>query len=273
MSGLTTTIRPIVLACAASSLALTACQPREQQAPPPKPVAQAPAPVAPAPPQPTLSRSDVIAALDAAASDYSAGGAAASASLAGRRFVIRESFGCLGPTTGKETPDGLANWAWAADGKSITISLKPGDWATSPLLGDQAQKLEAAEGIWLARPWLRTEGCPATSGAAADTSTSLSPQTAAVVALFDEGGSRMGRRGGKAYEHRVRGEGDRPATLPVAGYRLVLEGRLGAFSDGGAIRCHADGPDARPVCIAAVQLDRVAFETSDGALLTEWRAG
>ena len=54
----------------------------------------------------------------------------------------------------------------------------------------------------------------------------------------------------------------------------MLEGRLGAFPDGRTIRCHAEGPDQRPVCVAAVQLDRVAFEDgASGATLSEWRKG
>ena len=58
------------------------------------------------------------------------------------------------------------------------------------------------------------------------------------------------------------------------GYRVVLEGRFASFPDGRAIRCRAASIDQRPVCIAAVQLDRVAFEDgSSGTVLSEWRPG
>jgi hypothetical protein len=71
----------------------------------------------------------------------------------------------------------------------------------------------------------------------------------------------------------VRGEGDQPPAAPVQGYRLVLEGRMAAFADGRAIRCRSDMRDQRPVCIGAFQLDRVAFEDTDGKMLSEWRGG
>ena len=56
------------------------------------------------------------------------------------------------------------------------------------------------------------------------------------------------------------------------GYRLVLEGRFAAFPDGRSIHCRAETPDQRPLCIAAAQLDRVAFEDADtGSVISEWR--
>ena len=48
---------------------------------------------------------------------------------------------------------------------------------------------------------------------------------------------------------------------------------MAAFADGRAVRCRAAGPDQRPICIGAVQLDRVAFEDAQGAVLSEWRGG
>jgi hypothetical protein len=93
-----------------------------------------------------------------------------------------------------------------------------------------------------------------------------------LAAVFEADGSRLGRRNGRAYSFGVRGENDQPAAVPPGGYRLVLEGRMAAFSDGRAIRCRAASPDQRPVCIGAVRLDRVAFEDAQGAVLSEWRA-
>jgi hypothetical protein len=37
------------------------------------------------------------------------------------------------------------------------------------------------------------------------------------------------------------------------------------------VRCTSEGPNSRPVCIAAIVLDRVAFEMPDGQQLSEWR--
>ncbi|HEX8445019.1 MAG TPA: hypothetical protein VF649_00270 [Sphingomonas sp.] len=52
---------------------------------------------------------------------------------------------------------------------------------------------------------------------------------------------------------------------------MLLEGRIAAFSSRQAIACHAGGPDQRPVCIIAMQRDRVAFEDTNDTLLSEWR--
>jgi hypothetical protein len=46
-----------------------------------------------------------------------------------------------------------------------------------------------------------------------------------------------------------------------------------SFPNGRAFRCRAPGPDARPTCVAAVSVDRVAFETVEGAVLSQWRPG
>ena len=122
------------------------------------------------------------------------------------------------------------------------------------------------------RPWLRADGCPSAQNPP-PVGSPVSPQTVGLVAVFTEDDSRMGRRNGRAYEFTVRGEGERPPVAPPGGYRMVLEGRMAAFADGLAIRCRADGPDQRPVCIGAVRLDRVAFEDAQGAVLSEWRGG
>jgi hypothetical protein len=62
-------------------------------------------------------------------------------------------------------------------------------------------------------------------------------------------------------------------VAPARGFRLVIEGRLTDFPTGHAIRCRAPSAEARPICVAAAQVDRVAFEDADGRLLREWRLG
>lgn len=254
--------------------ALSACQ-REPATPPPEPQAAA-TPPAPAAPPPALGRADLLAAIDAAAAAYAVGVDPAGPSLAGRRFAVRQAFGCAGPVAAPagETPgDGLARWSWGRDQKTIELRLSPGDWKdTAPVAGG-APAWEAAEGFWLTRPWLRTDGCPTVKPDPTEMAGPASAQSAGLAAVFEEGGSRLGRRNGRAYAFTVRGEGGQPPGLPLGGYRVVLEGRLVAFADGAAIRCRADGPDQRPVCVAAAQLDRVAFEDPSGAVLSEWRAG
>lgn len=267
MIASSTPIRPLAIAFAAAGLMVAGCQRDEPAAPPPAAPAPAPVlkPVAPLPP-PVLNRVELVAAIEQAASDYVAGQTAGQG-LVGRRFSIRQAFGCLEPVSA-QAADGLAGWSWGKRKATIELTLLPADWmALAP--GDW----EAVEGFWLARPWQRGEGCPAGrwTEPAPDEPPAPSAQTVGLAAVFEPGGSRMGRRSGRAYAFTVRGEAGQPPVAPVAGYRLMLEGRLGAFDDGQAIHCAAEGPERRPVCIAAVRLDRVAFEDANGVVLSEWR--
>ncbi|MBA4013152.1 MAG: hypothetical protein C0481_14900 [Phenylobacterium sp.] len=225
-------------------------------------------------PPPTLGRADLLAAAAAAASSYAAGIAPEGADpLAGRSFTIRTPFGCL--ASAGETKPGLASAALRAKTKTVELSLTPADWAASPLAAAavEAKVWDAVEGYWIDRPWLQTEACPQGSAAVEDAPASTpSPQTVGLAAVFEPQGSRFGRRNGRAYSFTARGERETPPVAPANGYRLVLEGRFAAFPDGRAIRCRADSADQRPVCIAAVQLDRVAFEDGDtGGQISEWR--
>lgn len=265
-----------VVALAASGLILTACQGESEKTPPPPPATEPDAAPAP-PPPPVLSRADLIQAAEAAASAYAAGGGPDRDSLSGRRFSVRQVFGCQGPApvAAEDAPgDGLGRWSWGAERKTLRLSLTPGDWTQSALIAGGSADWEAVEGFWLNRPWLRVEGCPAGQGdPLASGPVAPSPQTVGLAAVHEQDSSRLGRRNGRAYSFVVRGEGDQPAVAPAGGYRLVLEGRLTAFADGRAFRCRASSPDQRPVCIAAAQIDRVAFEDAAGAVLSEWRPG
>jgi hypothetical protein len=273
----TVSLHPSVVALAASALLLTACQREKAAEPaPPAPAATETPVVSIAPPQ-TLDRAGLLQAMDIAASAYAAGKDPGGDTLVGRRFVVRQAFGCTGPTppaVEESAGTGLAGWSWGDQRRTLQLSLTPGDWSDSPLIAGGADSWEAAEGFWLPRPWLRAEGCPGALGdPLASGPAAPSPQTAGLAAVFEEGGSRLGRRKGRAYSFTVRGEGDQPPPAPTGGYRLILEGRMSAFADGRAIRCRASSPDQRPVCIGAVQLDRVAFEDAGGAVLSEWRPG
>ena len=275
--------RPAVRALAVGAVAimLTQCE-REAAAPPAAPAAApAPPPSVPADaPVPALSRAELLRAVTDAASAYAAGQPAARGdSLVGRTFAIRTAFACSGPAPAAAVEtgaDGLPSAAWGPDGDTIRLGLTPGDWTRSSLIADAGATTpwEAVEGFWLARPWLAAETCPKVtrdplqSGVLAP-----SPQTVGLAAVFDADGSRIARRNGRAYAFTQRAEGDALLTAPAGGYRLLLEGRVASFPDGRAIRCQAAGPDQRPVCVAAVQLDRVAFEDAAGAMLSEWRGG
>ena len=282
------------VALLATAQVLAACQ-RPPPAPPAEPPPAAAPAVAPAPLVPAvMDRAELLRALDRAASAYAAGRPDGAADLSDRRFVVRQVFGCGGPAAAA-TP-GLARWTWTRDRKAIEISLAPADWAAHDGFTGKSEGCEAVEGFWIARPWLREEGCPPTTVTDAPAVAAAAPnagdakapahappadppaptadrQVAGLAAVFAQGGSRLGRRDGKPFAFTRRAEGDTPLKPPTGGYRLVIEGRLSAFSDGGAIRCHAPSPDVRPVCIAAAEVDRVAFEEADGKLLREWRPG
>lgn len=276
--------RLAVVAVATVGLLLVSCQ-REAEPVAPPPEATPPAASSPETPplnpavNPALDRRELLTAVAAAASNYAAGASPAAADpLVGRQFDVRLAFGCEGP----EAPpahgaagDGLARWSWGPERQTIRLSLTPGDWTRSALIAGAGQdRWEAVEGFWVSRAWLNADGCPSVradplaSGPAAP-----SPQTVGLAAVFEAGGSRLGRRNGRAYAHTIRAAGDAAPEAPAGGYRVRLEGRIAAFPDGRAIRCRAANPDQRPVCVAAVQLDRVAFETAGSETLSEWRPG
>lgn len=274
--------RLAVLSTALAALMLAQCERERPEPIDAEPVAAEPGPAA----SPevvvstTLTRAALLAATSRAASAYAAGERAEGAdALVGRQFSIRIPFGCNGPqpTPAEAVADGLARWSWGPGNETIQLSLTPGDWLNTALIAGAGGESdwEAVEGFWVPRPWLTTESCSTVradplQGAAG----APSPQTVGLAAVSGPDDSRVGRRNGRAYTFTIRPTGDTPLTAPVGGYRVVLEGRLAAFPDGRAIRCRASNPDQRPVCIAAIRLDRVAFTDADASvLLSEWRPG
>ncbi|MET3526038.1 hypothetical protein [Phenylobacterium koreense] len=270
------TLRSPARAGAVIALALLgACSRGEQAAPPPKiapPPAEKPAVLAP---PPNLDRAGLLAAMADAASAYAAGAAVQSADpLVGRTFVARMPFGCLGPHAAKDAQPGLARWSSGANGRTIELGLAPADWTKTPLMaaavGDKVW--ERVEGYWIDRPWLKGEACPSTPQAGASLVALPSPQTMGIAAVFAPDDSRLSQRKGRPYSFTIRGSEDVLPVPPPEGYRLVLEGRIVAFPDGRAVNCRSEGPDQRPICIVATQLDRVAFEDGGtGAQISEWR--
>jgi hypothetical protein len=237
------------------------------------------APIVLAPP-PALTRGDLVSAAGQAASAFSEGKPLTSADpLVGRRFAVRLPFGCNGPTPADASVGeggGLAAWTWGPDRKTIQLRMAPSDWTGSAMLAKAgaSDNWEAVEGFWIPRPWLASESCPAVRSDPLQTGVSpASPQTVGLAAIFEAGGSRLGRRNGRAYEYTVRAKGGAPLVRPEAGFRMLLEGRVTSFPSGRAIECRASGPDERPVCIVAIELDRVAYEDSSGSTLSEWRSG
>lgn len=227
---------------------------------------------------PALARADLVNASQEAANAYAEGTPVTGTDpLVGRTFAVRIPFACGplpdgGPSAAAQ-PDGLARAIWGPERKTIQISLTPGDWTQSALMAEPnaAARWEQVEGFWVTRPWLTGDSCPTLPVDPLLTAVPQpTPQTLGIAAVFEEGASRFGRRNGRAYAYTVRGEGDQPAQAPAGGYRLLLEGRVTGFPSGRAFRCRASGPDQRPVCVIAVQLDRVAMTHSDGTVMGEW---
>lgn len=267
---------PVVVAIFAAALA--SCgespppQPKEPQTDAPAPNPKQPSVVVPTP-EPVLTRNDLVEAAGRAASVYASGQElSAEDSLVGRTFSVRITFGCDGPALpGSEQP-GIAHWSWGAERKTIVLRMLPADWKDAAMITQAgvSDKWEAVEGFWIARPWLRAEGCPAAKGDPLQTAAITSPQTLGLAAVFEAGGSRLSRRDGRAYQFSVRPK-DAPLAPPSNGYRLLLQGRIESFPSGRAVECRASNPNERPVCVLAARLDRVAFETSGQEMLAEWR--
>lgn len=278
--------------------AVAACERRPKDAgPTPPPPLEAPAPA-------SVGRADLLAALAEAASAHAAGRTPAN-TLAGRTLNVRLPFSCFGPDAlGSTPPEGLARAVWN-DAETLALTLTPADWLGAPLVGQASDRWEAVEGLWIDRPWLRDSACPvvrvtvpaapadaapssATQSADPDQAKSdapapdaaappvpapraVEPYSAGLAIVRETGASRLGRRPGQAYRFTVRGQGENPAVPAPGGYRLALEGRFDSFPDGRVIHCTGDDADRRPVCVAAVRLDVVAFETATGERLSEWR--
>jgi hypothetical protein len=60
--------------------------------------------------------------------------------------------------------------------------------------------------------------------------------------------------------------------LPLAKpFQLILEGRVGAWPDGRPVRCWSESADHRPICLVAVDLQKVSFRDPDtDATVAEW---
>lgn len=269
-----------VPACLAASLLLVQCARDTPEPVDAEPVVAGPEPAAVITAPTALTRATLLSAMSRAASAYAAGEPVeGSDTLVGRPFALRVPFGCNGPrpTAPDAAGDGIARWSWGPDNQTIQLSLTPGDWLNTALISGTADgsDREAVEGFWVPHPWLTTDDCSAVRADPVQSVAGVpSPQTMGLAAVFTADESRVGRRNGRAYAFTIRPTGDTPLVAPTGGYRLVLEGRLTGFPDGRAVRCRASGPDQRPVCIAAIRLDRVAFTTADSTvLLSEWRPG
>jgi len=270
----------------AATLLLVQCDRLEPEASSPanQPIIEEPQSASPPPASTSSTTLRRGAILNAAAQAASAHGRQQLQSgpdpLVGRLFSVIMPFGCHGPASVEEgrSDTGVPSWTWGPDRETILIRVAPQDWLGSGLLARKdgtaaVEDWEAAEGFWVPKPWTDAETCPSKRSADPSVDLTHSPQTVGLVAIYEAGASRIGRRNGRAYVVTLRRQGDEPLQAPVDGFRLRLEGRVVGFPGGSAFRCNAAGPNIRPVCIAAVQLDQVRIEDASGAPLSEWRAG
>jgi hypothetical protein len=274
-------------ASVAAVLALAmGCSPKQEPAPPP-PAESAPPP-APPPAPPVLGRADLLEAVAQAASAAALGAPApeGATALAGRRFALRLPFGCFGPTA-----DANAGYAYDAEKQTLKVTVKPESWTDAgwarALVG--TPQTEAIEGFWIRRPWIRSEACPAApaappAGAAPPEAPSAkvdrsptpappparpaTPERIGIARVFEAGGSRLPRRGGRAYE--VTEKAPQEPTPGRGGFRLLIEGRIAQPEAGGPVRCRVVSPEQPPVCLILADIDRVAVEAADGRQLAEW---
>lgn len=53
---------------------------------------------------------------------------------------------------------------------------------------------------------------------------------------------------------------------------MVMEGRFATYPDGRVARCWSEASGHQPICLYAVQFDRIAFEGADESRVrAEWR--
>jgi hypothetical protein len=216
--------------------------------------------------EPVVDRTTFLEAAAAAASAHTAGDENQPDTLADRRFAIRLRFGCAGPAEEGSTES--IRWSVDEGGKSIRVRAEP-DLVSTGLapLTVTALGVEAIEGFWLTRPWLKKDACPAQ---AADETASEAVPTVGLAQYFTADDSRVKRRSGRAYESVVRIAG--PEEMPKNGLTLVLEGRFRAWPNGRVIRCWGSGVSQPPSCVASVHLDRAAIERPENnGMLAEWR--
>jgi hypothetical protein len=251
-------------AAAALAVLLAACAPRGEQAPEPAAPDPPKAAAVGVPAPEVLDRAELLVAVGSAAAAFAAGAPPPqqAAALEGRRFALKLPFGCGWP----QTEAGRTGYRLDPVRGTLKVTVAAEDLSKTPwaaLLAD-GREVEAVEGFWIRRPWMAAEACPAV---AARPGGAPSPEVVGLAEVFVAGGSRVLRRGARAYEVTRRHPGDRPP--PAGGFRVAVEGRI-AQAGGRPIRCSADHPDQRPVCLALVEFDRVAIEDAAGETLGAW---
>lgn len=252
--------------------------------PPPPPPVSAPK-AAPAPAPAALDRAGLIGLAAAAGSAYASGQSSLDQSAqVGRPFALKINFACAAPELSVVKDQAQ---------KTLKLTARLQDWTNHPALkGLSEVPVDRAEGLWLPRPWVTAETCrtvpvPVMTAARAidrlivgDTSEPASPPPASLdasahslglVSVFPARSDRSRQRGGKPYETVQKLDTGLDALRPVD-FSMLIEGRIGQAAAGRPVVCHAPAPDARPVCLVAIDIERVAFLRADSDKpIAEWR--
>lgn len=229
-----------------------------------------------------MDRRALIMAIYEAASARAAGrpDAEAQRALSGKRFEIRQRFGCPGDVPGRHT------WTLDEDERVLRLRIEPDVTGSTPLVGQLGLgDAEKVLGFWIDRPWLLDAACPApaptptssgipkpsaSDGAEPPAGPSLAPRFA-VAQAFSAQDARTHLGGGSPLDATVRmADGEEPSRV---GYDLVLSGRLERSGKGPVVLCGQTRRDAPPACIVSVEFDRVAVSKPDGEVIAEWTSG
>lgn len=241
---------------------------------PTPPAVEAPPPVVAAPPAkaapPAIaSRADLILAAAKAADAYASGAPGGGGDLVGRKFSVRLAFGCAGPVA--DPGPAQAYYQIDAKAQSLRLVARPSIWTDLPLVraAPAPADTEAVEGFWIPRPWLTGDQCPKRREVAPPaTPTPVEQPSLGLAVLHGQDASRTERRGQRPYEHVLKLPPE--STGQGRTFELVLDGRISGFADGAAAHCWSESAEHRPVCLYAVELDRVAFEDEGGTVLANW---
>lgn len=224
-----------------------------------------------------LRRAELLAAVNAAASEVAAGNTLSKSNLGlnNRTFELRLPIGCSDGLTGS-----WGEWRFDPASRVLRVNVRRQNWTNDPAFRDLAPQgsFDAIEGFWIERPWTTSEKCPPAVGAplAGESAPAKEPkaetpsqQTLALAQYFSPEAPRTLRRGSRPYAHTSKlPESAQGRTLDL---RIKLVGRITGFSDGQPVHCRVAATTQRPVCAVAVQFSEVVLEDAEtGERLAEW---
>ncbi len=252
-----------------------------------------------------VSRTDLLRALNEAASIAAVGGDynAAAAPLAGRQFVLRMPIGCDGES------DAATGWIYDSANHRLTLKATPGislaDVQTPPVASREVAEtgpattpppaeaspaadakapatvpspVEAVDGFWISHPWIWSDNCPIAPEMAESSGTTDGDEPKAEAEPLQEAvlphhfgiaqyyTASDPRTGRRGGQaYRITKRVTEAEQPDPKSLRLVLRGRLTAAPDGRLLQCRMLSSTVPPQCIISATFDRVSFENADGS--------